>query len=89
MILKMWVKSKFVLWQPRYYNLLTEKKHKKIHDFDLKKFSSNNIFRWYTFGKFYIVKFNYFKVEDLIGRQRGDSGEKNIAGKYLKKMVSV
>ena len=60
MILKMSVKSKFVLWQPRYYNLLTEKKDKKIHDFDLKKLSSNNIFRWYTFGKFWIVKFNYF-----------------------------
>ena len=63
MILKMWVKSKFVLWQPRYYNLLTEKKDKKIHDFDLKKFSSNKkAFRWYTFGKFYIVKFNYFRL---------------------------
>ena len=24
--------SKFVLWQTRYYNLLTEKKDKKIHD---------------------------------------------------------
>ena len=26
MVLKMWVESKFVLRQPRYYNLLTEKK---------------------------------------------------------------
>ena len=29
-ILKMWVKSKFVLWQSRYYNLLTAKNKKKI-----------------------------------------------------------
>ena len=27
---------------------------------NLKKVSSNTIFRWYTFGEFYIVKFNYF-----------------------------
>ena len=26
----------------------------------LKKFSSNTIFSWYNFGRFYIVKFNYF-----------------------------
>ena len=31
MISKIWVKSKIVLWQQRYYNLLTEKKDKKIH----------------------------------------------------------
>ena len=35
MILKMWVKSEFVLWKPRYYNLLTEKKDKKIHVFEI------------------------------------------------------
>ena len=35
MILKGWVKSKFVLCQPRYYNLLNEKKNKKIHVFEL------------------------------------------------------
>ena len=52
-ILKMSVKSKFVLWQPRCYNLVTEKKDKKIPAFELlKKFSSNAIFRWYIFGKF-------------------------------------
>ena len=56
MILKMWVKSKFVLCQPRYYNLLTEK-YKEIHVLEvlsferrtlavnLKKFSRNTIFR--------------------------------------------
>ena len=27
---------------------------------NLMKLSSNNNFRWYNFGKFYIVKFNYF-----------------------------
>ena len=31
----MWLKSKFVLWQPGYYNLLTEIKNKKIHVFDV------------------------------------------------------
>ena len=31
----MWVTSKFVLWQPRYYNLLTGKKDMKIHDFEV------------------------------------------------------
>ena len=30
MIIKMWVKSKFGLWQPRYYNLLTEKSIRKF-----------------------------------------------------------
>ena len=35
MILKMWVKSEFVLRKPRYYNLLTEKKDKKIHVFEI------------------------------------------------------
>ena len=44
MILKMWVKSKFVLCQPR-YNLLTEKKYKSNNVTVLKKFlsSSNSI----------------------------------------------
>ena len=34
MILKMWVKSKFVLWQSLYYNLLTEKNDKQILIFE-------------------------------------------------------
>ena len=29
----MWLKNKSVLWQPRYYKLLTEKKDNKIHVF--------------------------------------------------------
>ena len=33
MIFKMWAKSEFVLSQPRYYNLLAEKKGKKYHVF--------------------------------------------------------
>ena len=33
MILKMWVQSKFVLRQLRCYNLLAQKKNKKIHVF--------------------------------------------------------
>ena len=39
MILKMWVKSTFALCQPRYYNLLTEKKDEKIHAFEVLIFS--------------------------------------------------
>ena len=35
MIFKMWVKSKFVLWQLRYNKLLTEKKSKKICVFEI------------------------------------------------------
>ena len=70
MILKIWVKSKFVLWEQRFCNWL-KKNNTKIHAFEVislwkrtvtvnpKKFSSNTIFRWYTFGKFYIAKFNY------------------------------
>ena len=70
-IFKMWVKSKFVLWQPRCCNLLTEKKDKKFTllkcscfwkrtvTVNLKKFSLSTILRWYTFWKFYIVKLNY------------------------------
>ena len=71
MILKMRVK--FVLWQPRYCNLLTEKS-KKIYAFDaflnLKKFSLNSVFRWYRFGKFYIVKFNYFSGRPYMVKER-------------------
>ena len=55
-------------------------------------FFENIIFRWHTFGKFYIANFNYL-VEDLIRWKRGfkrflidqyagDTGNKNIAGKY-------
>ena len=64
MTLKMWVKSKFVLFQPRYYNLFTEK---KIHVFEvlflLKTFrycQSQEILFKYIFGKLYIFKFIYF-----------------------------
>ena len=35
MILKMWVKSKFVLWQSLCYNLLTERNDKQILIFEV------------------------------------------------------
>ena len=35
MILKMWVKSKFVLWHSLYYNLLTEKNDRQILIFEV------------------------------------------------------
>ena len=72
MILKMWLKGKFVLWQSRYCKLLTGKTIRKFtflnYSFfwkrtaivNLKKFSSNTVFRLYTFREFYIVKFSYF-----------------------------
>ena len=100
MIFKMWVKSKFVLWKPRYNHLFAEKKGKKLYvsetlifwkhtvPVNLKKFSSNTISRLYTWGKFYMVKLNYFsgrpnKVKErfwniLIEHYVGDIGNKNI-----------
>ena len=72
MILKIWLKSKFVLWQSRYCKLLTGKIirkftflnylffWKRIAIVNLKKFSSNTVFRLYTFREFYLVKFSYF-----------------------------
>ena len=91
MILKICVKNKFVLWQTRFYNLLTEEKDKKIHIFEIFIFLKK-CFRWYTFGKFYIAKFK-ISVKDLIKYKRGfemffidhyagDIGNKNITGKY-------
>ena len=70
MIFKMWVESKFVLWQPPYYDWLK----KMIRKFTFLKYSlfknvlllsiSRNSLQTSslddTFGKFYIVKFNYF-----------------------------
>ena len=35
LIFEMWVQSKFLLLQPGYYNLLTEKKNVKIHVFEV------------------------------------------------------
>ena len=72
----LWVKGRFVLWKTR-YNLLTRRKVKKFKlsrpslfwrhtvTVNLKKFSSTNIFKLYTCGKFYMFKFN-----DFSGRPR-------------------
>ena len=106
MILKMWLKIKFVLWQPRYCKLLTRKIKRKFtflnYSFfwkrtaivNLKKFSSNTVFRLYNFGEFYLVKFSYFsgkpnKVETgikifLIDTYAANIGNNDIADKYLK-----
>ena len=96
MVLKMCVKSKFVLCQPRCYILLTEKKFKKIHVFEallfwrrtatlnLQKFSWNTIFA---------LSNPIILVKDLRTGNRGSKiflsdhhddeiGNKNIAGKY-------
>ena len=77
MILQMWVKSKFVLCQPRYYNLLAEKKCKKIDVFEvmlfwrrtitvnLKKWASNAILHDFALSDSIIL------VEDLIRWNKG------------------
>ena len=62
---------------------------------NLKKLASNTIFWWYTFGKFYIVKFNYYSERlnkfwktklnfeiFLIDHCAGDIRNKNVAVKY-------
>ena len=78
----MWVKRKFVLWQHRYNNLLTEKKSKKVYVSEainfwkyavivnLNKFSSDTIFRLYTRGKFTWSN-SVILVEALIRWKRG------------------
>ena len=78
----MWVKRKFVLWQHRYNNLLTEKQSKKVYVSEaisfwkyavivnLNKFSSNTTFRWYFRGKCTWSN-SIFLVEDLISWKRG------------------
>ena len=51
---------------------------------NLKKSSSKTIYRWYTFGKLYIIKFNYFSGGArafemfLIDNFAGDIANKNI-----------
>ena len=96
---------KVVLFCDNQLKLLTEKRIRKFmllrYSFffwkrtvtvNLKKFSSNTIFRLSIFGKFYIVKFIYL-VEDLIRWKRcfeifltdhcaGDIGNENITLKY-------
>ena len=72
------MKSKFALWQPRCYNLLIEKKDKKIQIFEafiffwkfivtvsLKMLSSNTTFRWNTFRKFFTLLNSIVSVENL------------------------
>ena len=73
-ILKMRVKSKFILWQPRYYKNRSDwKTEKKIHVFVVLIFFENILLLSISrssiqtpylddilLGKFYIVKFNGF-----------------------------
>ena len=79
MILEMWVKIKFVLYQPCYYNLLMKKRKLFANtDILLRNFSSPNLnmlvidqIRWkQDFEKFW---FDHYA---------GDIENKNIAGKY-------
>ena len=43
MVFKTWIKINFVLCQPGYYNLVTEKKYKKIHVFEVPLCQSQEI----------------------------------------------
>ena len=66
---KIWGKINLIYDNKDIINYWLRKKDNQIRAFeelivwkwavDLKKFSSNTIFRWYTFGKFHIDKFNY------------------------------
>ena len=94
MNLELWVKSKFVLWQTRYYNWLKKKNNKRIYVFEvliiwkrsvtvnLKKFSLNTAFT---------LSNSINSMKDLIGWKRGfaiflidhyagDIGNNNITG---------
>ena len=72
---------------------------KRTFTVNLKNFSSNINFRWYTFGKFYIVKFNYFSGEPNKGKERfwnifdwhyaSDIGNKSTAETYIKNLASM
>ena len=90
------MKSKFVNHVIITYWL--KKRNKKIHGFEmycyavnLKKLSSNTIFRWYTFGNSALSN-SIILVKDLtrwkrgfeilIDHYTGDIGNKNITGKY-------
>ena len=96
MILKMWVKRKFVLWQPRYYNLLTQKKDRKIHAFEVLFFLKMCCY-CQSLGDILLGNFtlpnSIILAEDLIkwkrgfeifliDRYAGHTGNKIIAGQY-------
>ena len=85
------MKSKFVLWQPRYYNLLTDKKDKKILFFEVLIFFKTPSLDYILLGNF-ILSNSIILLEDLIrwkrgfeifliGQYAGDIGNKIIAGK--------
>ena len=78
----MWVKSKFVLWQPHHYNLLTVK-NKKVHVFEELIFFENlqvpsiskNSFQTPSLDNTVLGNFTLsnaiISVEDLIKWKRG------------------
>ena len=72
MIFQMWMKSKFILWQPRCYDWMK----KMIQKFMFLKYSffenvllvsvSRNSLQTPSFGKFYILTFNYFSEKEVL-----------------------
>ena len=90
--LKLWVKSKFVLWQPRYYNLLTEEKNKRINVLEVLIFSKKPSLDDTLLGNF-TFSISIILVEDLIRWKKtfeiflidhyaSDIENKNIVSKY-------
>ena len=59
MISKKWLKCKFVLWQSRYYKLLTKKRDKKIHVFWSIHFFENVLLHSIPRNYLQIASFDY------------------------------
>ena len=86
------MKSKFVLWQPRYYNLLTEEKNKRINVLEVLIFSKKPSLDDTLLGNF-TFSISIILVEDLIRWKKtfeiflidhyaSDIENKNIVSKY-------
>ena len=110
--LKMFVKSKFVFWQPHYNNFVVEKNGKKIHVFKYSFFRKRTalpisinylqtpflddiLLRNFTLSNSIVLLedritwkggFEVFLIDDF---GVDIAGNKNIAGKYQKSLVSV
>ena len=90
----MFVKSKFVFWQPHYNNFVVEKNGKKIHVLQT-PFLDDILLRNFTLSNSIVLLedritwkggFEVFLIDDF---GVDIAGNKNIAGKYQKTLVSV
>ena len=93
------IKTCWLKWVRNFTSLKHSVFWKDTVTFNLKKFCSNSTFRWYTFGRFYIKKFDYFSGKPkrwkrgfeilLTDHYVGKKWNKNIAGTYQKLLASV